>query len=180
MQRQMASIGFVVGLVVVVALVFEVYQTYQQIMQDIRFQQFMFPYDQPKLAPQYQNIGSFIVMHAIAAAALIGFSLSSGTSANPKVAWLIYSAAGVLGIVAGFGMSKFVFGVAILVGVVSILNPLNAQSESITPSALRMPTQPSVQSTVTEIERLEGLLKRGLIDQAEFQQLKSKILRRGE
>jgi len=180
MQRQMASIGFVVGLVVVVAMVFEVYQTYQQIMQDIRFQQFMFPYDQPKLSPQYQNISSNIVMHAIAAAALIGFSLSSGSSANPKVAWLIYSAAGVLGIVAGFGMSKFVFGVAILVGVVSVMNPLTINQSIGASNTVQTSSISSATNTVAEIERLEGLLRRGLIDQAEFQQLKSKILNRGE
>lgn len=173
MQRQMATIGFWVGVIVVLALVFEVYDVYQKIMEDIRFQQFMFPYDQPKLAPQYQNIGNNIIMHAIAAAALIGFSLASGSSANPKVAWVIYSIAGVVGIVAGFGTSKFVFGVALLVGVVSVLNPL-------TTNPVQPPVVSAPSSTVAEIERLEGLLKRGLIDQAEFQQLKSKILRRGE
>jgi hypothetical protein len=45
MQRQMAFVGFVVGLIIALALVFEVYQTYQQIMQEVRFQQFWFPYD---------------------------------------------------------------------------------------------------------------------------------------
>lgn len=178
MQRQMAMIGFVVGLVVVLAMVFEVYQTYQQIMQDIQFQKFMFPYDQPKLSPQYQNIGGFIVFHAIAAVALIGFSLASGSSATPKVAWVIYSAAGGLGIVAGFGMSKFIFGVAILVGVVSVINPLTTNQSMGANSTVQTSSISSASSTVAEIERLEGLLRRGLIDQAEFQQLKSKILNR--
>lgn len=38
----------------------------------------------------------------------------------------------------------------------------------------------STDTSIAEIERLEGLLQRGLIDQDEFQQLKKKILARGE
>jgi uncharacterized membrane protein len=176
MQRQMATIGFVVALLIAVALVFEVYQAYQQIMQEIRYQQFMFPYDQPKVSPQYQNMASFVVMHAIAAAVLIVVSLGTMASASPaKGRWLMYAIVAGFGLVAGFGASKALFGVAILVGVVSVLSPApHAVSTGATQST------DSSTSIVAEIERLEGLLQRGLIDQTEFQQLKSKILRRGE
>jgi hypothetical protein len=52
-----------------------------------------------------------------------------------------------------------------------------------TPRVAIPPTLPPSLSTdmsIADLERLEGLLQRGLIDQTEFQQLKSKILRRGE
>lgn len=175
MQRQMATIGFMVALLIALALVFEVYQTYQQIMQDIRFQQFMFPYDQPKISPQYQNISSLVVMHALATVVLIIISLSSGSSPS-KGRWLLYTITAGFGIVAGFGTSKALFGVAVLVGLVSVFN-----LSSLAPvSSMTTPVASSSETTVAEIERLEGLLQRGLIDQAEFQQLKKKILMRGD
>jgi len=175
MQRQMAFVGFVVGLIIALALVFEVYQTYQQIMQEVRFQQFWFPYDQPKISPQYQNIASFVVMHALATALLIILSLSSG-SAPSKGRWLLYTITAGFGIVAGFGTSKALFGVAVLVGLVSVFNP----SSLVPSSSITTPVATSSHTTVAEIERLEGLLTRGLINQVEFQQLKKKILARGE
>jgi hypothetical protein len=173
----MAMVGFVVGLIIALALVFEGYQVYQQIMQEVRFQQFMFPYDQPTISPQYQNIGNVVIIHAVAAAVLIVISLSSGFSPS-KVHWIFYTITAVFGIAAGVGASQSLFGVAVLVGLVSIFSPIVSSP----PMAISTskPSSAPAGTTVAEIERLEGLLKRDLIDEAEFQQLKKKILARGE
>ena len=177
MQRLFVIIGFIVGLVIVLALVLDVYTTIQQIMADARFQQFMFPGDQPKISTQISDNKSSILMHAIAGATLIVLSLKSGSSEAPQKLWVFYTLVAVFGMIIGYGTSKALFGVAILIGIVAVFTPFVG---AIAPSFTQTTTPPVVQSdsSVSEIERLEGLLQRGLIDQAEFQQLKHKILQR--
>jgi hypothetical protein len=113
-------------------------------------------------------------------AVLVVTSLISGSSKSPRVWWILYVLAAGMGLalislVSG-GISQGAFyGVAVLVGLVGIFSPLQERTNSVIAERDTLHT-----SAVVEIERLDGLLKRGLIDQAEFQQLKSKILQRSK